>query len=112
MFTPNQTAVLTRKTGRNLDGEEIYGEPEPLAIAVVNLARVSERTAVRSDSSASRGNADQFVAEGKILALEPSAVDDRIEILGGLFRVTGAHPRWTVAGTLDHYEIMLEAITA
>ncbi|TDW20407.1 hypothetical protein EV128_12537 [Rhizobium azibense] len=111
MFMPNRTGSLTKKAGRNLDGEEIYGEPTAIALAIVNLATNAQKTSVRSDSSASRGQADELVAEhGKILTKIETAVDDLITLDGAVFRVTGSHPRFTVFGGFDHYEVFLEFV--
>ncbi|OCP21901.1 hypothetical protein BC361_25365 [Ensifer sp. LC54] len=102
--------VYKQKTGRNLDGEETYGPVLPLPLSVVRLAASSEKTSVRSDSSASRGQADQMVAESKILTGQLLGVDDLIELVGMTLRVVGIHPRFTVSGALDHYEVSLEHV--
>lgn len=112
MFTPNQKGTFKPKTGRNLDGEETYGDPLPLALSVVRLAARSEKTSVRSDSSASRGQADQMVAESVILTKNLLGVDDLVEIVGMTLRVIGTHPRFTVSGALDHWEVSLEHVAA
>lgn len=113
MFTPNFQGTFQKVAGRNLDGEETYSDPVPLALSVVRLAAKSEKTSVRSDSSASRGQADQLTADAVILTKnEAVAVDDIIEIMGQKLRVVGHHPRLTVFGQLDHYEIALEHVYA
>ncbi|QIG69078.1 hypothetical protein EVB78_045 [Rhizobium phage RHph_N1_15] len=112
MFTPNLTGSLMRKTGRNLDGEETYGTPVGIGLSIVNLATSSQKTSVRSDSSASRGQADEMVAErGKILTKETVAVDDLLSLSGSVFRILGMHPRYTVMGALDHNEVFLELVS-
>jgi hypothetical protein len=112
MFTPNQIAPLMRKTGRNVDGEEIYADPVDIGLSVVNLATQSQKTSVRSDSSASRGQADEMVAErGKILTKETLGVDDLVSIGGSVFRIKGTHPRYTVFGSFDHNEAFLELVS-
>ncbi|MBX5130822.1 hypothetical protein HJB53_30490 [Rhizobium lentis] len=112
MFTPNRTGSLMRKTGRNLEGEETYGDPVAIGLSIVNLATSSQKTSVRSDSSASRGQADEMAAErGKILTKETLAVDDLLSLSGSVFRVLGAHPRYTVLGAFDHNEIYLELVS-
>ncbi|MBX4911362.1 hypothetical protein HJA82_29050 [Rhizobium bangladeshense] len=112
MFMPNRTGSLMRKTGRNLEGEETYGDPVDIGLSVVNLAHSSQKTSVRSDSSASRGQADEMVTQhGKILAKETLGVDDLLSLSGSVFRVIGMHPRYTVLGIFDHNEIFLELVS-
>ncbi|WP_276122561.1 hypothetical protein [Pararhizobium qamdonense] len=111
MFTPNQIGTYQRMTKRNLDGEEIYGDPASLPLSVVRLAAQSEKTSVRSDSSASRGQADQMAAEAKILTKLELKVDDIVHVNGLTLRVTGTHPRFTAFGVFDHHESDLEYVT-
>lgn len=108
MFQPNQTVVITQKSGQT----DMYGQPkgstrvkEKCAIVKLEIRNVS--TTVRSDSSASRGHGKELVADALLLFTKTTAVqiDDKIEIAGGAFRVIAKHPRFNVAGVLDHYEV-------
>ncbi|AGC36051.1 hypothetical protein B7L88_gp007 [Rhizobium phage RHEph10] len=111
MFTPNFLGTFQQVTGRNLDGEETYSDPLPLQLSVVRLAARSEKTSVRSDSSASRGQADQLTADAVILTKnEALRVDDLVQVMDFKLRVVGHHPRLSVFGILDHYEIALEHV--
>jgi hypothetical protein len=111
MFQPNQTAQIQTVAGRNFDGEEIYSDPTQIQLAIVHLVSAAQRTSVRSDSSASRGQANEMAASGaKFLSKQQVGVDDLIIVAAGTFRVLGTHPRFSVFGQLDHYEIMVELV--
>lgn len=111
MFSPNQTAELMARAGRNRDGEETYGDPRSIGISIVQLARQSVKSSVRSDSSASRGAAEIMTSDGKILTREEPGIDDRIVIRNVPYRVIGLHPRLTVMGEFDHNEVFLELLS-
>ena len=108
MFRPNLTCTIVSASGRT----DVYGQPITSTrfkerCAVVKLITKNQKTAVRADSSASRGSARETVADSLIL-LESSThaeIDDLIEIAGQTLRVMSKHPRFSVAGNLDHYEI-------
>lgn len=108
MFRPNQTCTIVVASGRT----DVYGQPLAATrykerCAVVKLITTNTKSAVRADSSASRGNAKELVTDSLIL-LEKSTKanqDDLIEIAGMTLRILSKHPRWSVTGELDHYEI-------
>jgi len=106
MFVPNTTGVLRRQTGSNIYGEPTYGHPKTVPCGVVRLAIAAEATSVRTDSSASRGAADEPEAVAKILF--PANVDisigDRFEIQTIILRCKKIEPRLAVTGKLDHWE--------
>ncbi len=110
MFSPNLQGSLKRMIGRNLDGEERYADPIVLPLAIVSLLSAAQKTSVRTDSSASHGMADEMASDGKILTKTQVAVDDLVDVAGGTFRVKGTHPRYTVFGIFDHYEVVLELV--
>jgi hypothetical protein len=106
------TGTLTRFTGRDRHAQEIFSEPVSVGFAPVRLLSQTEKTSVRSDSSASRGQAEQPAGVFKIL-VERSAelkADDRMELHGAGYRVVGIHPRYRVFGELDHIEVDLEPL--
>ena len=111
MFIPNRNGLLSRQIARNAYGEPTFAAAQSVACGVVRLERVDQKTSVRSDSSASRGNANEYVANAVVLfpaAVEPK-VGDKFEIEGLMLRITTRHPRIAVSGRLDHYECGLEA---
>lgn len=108
-FIGTVPAELSRKTGNNRVGEPIYGETQSLRVGVVHLIRQIAKTSVRTDSSASRGNAEEKVATAKLL-LPVSARPrngDRLIVVEMKMRIENIEPRFDVFGDLDHYETTL-----
>jgi hypothetical protein len=108
MFRPNKTCYVTVASGRT----DVYGQPLAATkvreqCAVVRLLTTNMKSAVRADSSASRGNAKELVSDSLILlaATTVAGIDDLIEVSGAKLRILSKHPRYSVGGTLDHYEI-------
>lgn len=113
MFTPNSQCLLSRFAGRDRHAQEIYGEPEVIGYSPVRLLAQTEKTSVRSDSSASRGQAEVTQGVFKILVDKVVArprADDRIDLDGVTFRILNVHPRYRVFGGFDHWEIDLEPL--
>jgi hypothetical protein len=108
MFRPNQVCYVTVASGRT----DVYGQPLAATkvreqCAVVRLLTTNMKSAVRADSSASRGNAKELVTDSLILLAATTAadIDDLIEVGGVKLRILSKHPRYSVGGALDHYEI-------
>jgi hypothetical protein len=107
MFIPNTTGILARKTGNDVYAQPIYGAPLTVACSIVHLTDKIQKTPVRADSSASRGNAMEEVSVSKILF--PATVtiggEDKFVINGINLRVIGVEVRRDVFGVIDHYEV-------
>lgn len=110
MFRPNTKALLRRAGGRNVYGEQQVDAGQVVPCAVVHLNKKVQKTPVRADSSASRGNAEEFVSVSKILfpAKVQLAIGDVLEIHGVRLRATAVEPRLDVPGRLDHFEVDFE----
>ncbi len=108
MFRPNQTCRIQLASGKT----DLYGQPTPgrtitERCAVVKLLLTNEKSSVRADSSASRGNANEMQAVSVVL-LAPTtraAIDDILEIAGHKLRIMGYFPRFDVTGRLDHVQV-------
>lgn len=113
MFIPNNTGFLTPLERRDMYGDVRLGTPVQVPCGVVHLNKKVQPTTVRSDSSGSRGAAEEFVSVSKILfpANLQIATGMKFEIAGFALRVTLVEPRYAVAGRLDHYEVDLEQWT-
>ncbi|SER25963.1 hypothetical protein SAMN05216548_1148 [Faunimonas pinastri] len=107
MFIPNNTGRLSRKIGMTIKAEARFSIPETVDCGVVSLANTDQKTSVRSDSSASRGSAQETVSDAKILfpATVTIIAGDRFEIAGFTLKVITVQPRYSVLGILDHYEV-------
>lgn len=110
MFRPNQIGKLHKLTGRDIHARPTYAPPIDCPFAPVNLNVKTDKTNVRADSSASRGSADELISKAKILIVKQikPGFEDRFEHLEVLYRVVAIHPRYTVTGELDHYEVDME----
>ena len=108
MFKPNAYCYIVR-TSTDTD---VYGMPlnstktkEPCTPLRVD-AQV-DRSSVRADTSASRGNAREFQTEAKFLVPKNTVarIDDILEWQGDAMRIAGKMPRYNLQGVLDHYEL-------
>ena len=108
MFNPNLSCQVRRSSGKN----DVYGQPLPGIVinekcSIVKLSLTNEKSAVRADTSASRGNALELEAISVILMTPKSQarIDDLIYVSGVVLRVMGRIPRYDVSGVINHYEI-------
>lgn len=108
MFRPNLNCRIQLASGKN----DVHGQPIPgryvgERCAIVKLLISNEKSSVRADSSASRGNALEEQATSVILLpiTTKAMIDDIIEVANVKLRIMGKHPRFDVAGRLDHFEI-------
>lgn len=99
-----------------ISGHDMHAQPILVAmpdekVCPVRLSFKVERTTVRTDAAASKSHAFDQTAQVVILATPKTKIvkDSRLEILGNVLRATVVHPRFTVGGKLDHYEIHCEA---
>lgn len=107
IFRPKNKCVVISNAGT-----DVYGMPKPgirksESCSVVRFIVRNEKSSVRADSSASRGNAMELEADGIFLmGIDTSAeIDDLIEMNAHRMRVMGKHARFNASGALHHYEI-------
>jgi len=108
MFRPNiKLSLHARRAKRDIFGAEFFSKPVPIQAGIVRLASLMEMSSVRADSTASRGAAEDMIAEAKILlpTSTRAKVGDVLEGYGVKIEVTGLHPRINTRGQLDHYEL-------
>ncbi len=108
MFVPNNHADVRTRQGFNAYGEPTFSPARRVPCAVIALNRTTEKTSVRTDSSATRGNAEELAASAKIL-FRPSIVAQgmKVEIAGFELRVIDVQPRYAITGDHDHDECLL-----
>ena len=108
MFKPNAWCFIVKTSAET----DVFGMP-------VNKTKVREactplvidskvdKSSVRADTSASRGNAREFQALAKFLVPPTSkaSIDDILEWNGDALRISGKMPRYDLRGRLDHYEL-------
>jgi hypothetical protein len=108
MFRANQNCRVQLASGKNdVHGQPIPGRFIPERCAIVKLIVINEKSSVRADSSATRGNARELEAESVIL-LPPTTqarIDDIIIVSGFQLRIMAMQPRYDVGGRHDHFEV-------
>lgn len=107
MFKPNQKCRLLLAAGKDVYGQSKPGTYVTEGCSIVRLMITNEKTSVRADSSATRGNAQEVQADCVLLLLPTTRarLDDIVEIGGAKFKISGRFPRHDVNGRLDHIEI-------
>lgn len=107
---PNADCMITPTLGHDVHGAEQMGTAKPGRCAVVKLSALSGPTSVRTDSSASRGSAQEKTADARLLFAPGSvSIDDQILILGRKLRVISIDPRVKLGrgGKVDHDQVDL-----
>ena len=106
MFRPNLKCVVVKSTKNDLYGMPQPGQRRSEGFAIIKLDVQNQKTNVRADTSASRGNANELEADAKFLltATTVAEIDDLIEYGGMVFRVMSLFPRHNLRGVLDHFE--------
>lgn len=112
MFRPNTSCDHLRRLGRDLHAREVFADAVTIPIAIISLENRIQVTTVRADSSASRGSAEEGIAQARILVSPKLAisVDDRVVIDAITYRVIATHVRRTVFGVKDHIEVTLGVV--
>jgi hypothetical protein len=111
MFKPNAFCSVSRMS----EDYDIHGRQQEhvvyrrVSCGVVSLMASRQKSSVRADSSASRGAVDERVADSKILFLPgvDIRIGDKVDIHDFSLQVTGLHPRYNMAGRMDHLEVDL-----
>lgn len=110
LLRPNVFCTIVRQDG----GYDLYGQPLPgetiqTRCAVVKLIATVQKSSVRADSSASRGNAREIVADARLLFSPPIVpnIGDRVIVAGVDLRAVSVFPRFDVVGRLHHYQVDL-----
>ena len=107
MFIPNIDCIIRKRGLPDLYGQIQAGAEHPERCALVKIRYESAPTTLRGDSGATRAHADEFVSSNRILlpAGTRAAIDDQIEVAGHKIRIKSMHPRLSVLGAVDHYEV-------
>lgn len=107
MFRPNLDCVVRQKAGNDVYGMPSYGNRKRERCAIVKKVLRNDKTSVRADSSASRGNARELEADVLILIAPKTTaeIDAILDVAGDRFRVMTKHGRYSISGELDHYEL-------
>lgn len=106
MFQPNSKCIISSAKSDEY-GMPLAGAKFVEGCTVVKLKIVNEKSSVRADSSASRGNAREFESDANILLTKntKAKIDDLIELPECKLRIVSKMPRRNLQGVLDHYEV-------
>lgn len=113
MFLPNTHADIYRRTAEvNNFGRAVYEPRKSVPVAVINMRVGSQKSSVRADTSASRGQMEQM--EGDAAFLLPIYVQ---VAEGDVFHkdhlwleVSSVEPRRNLLGQLDHNEVAFKKV--
>jgi hypothetical protein len=110
MLRPTLSMSILRKVGNDLRGQPRLCPIGSELFAPVKLEFSSTHSTVRTDSSGSRGAADEAMGNVIILCVPATKVrlDDQLVIDGHQLRVTKTHKRYTPTGVLDHVQVWCE----
>lgn len=102
---------IRKQSGTDVYGQAAYGDPAEAMCAVVKLDASAIKTSVRTDSSASRGSAEEVAPVGKLLfpPIYDVAIGDLVLVHGLTVKVKSVQPRFAVFGGVDHNEVDLMA---
>ena len=109
MIRPNIRCTVSKDNGFNVHGQAQYGEPINAKCSVVRYKAINQKTSVRTDSSASRGRADEDVYDAVLLFSPKTNINknDVVEIFGEKLKVNNVERRFSALGVLDHLEVSL-----
>lgn len=107
MYLPKNVCTVTKAS----EEFDVYGKPIPGVsfkerCAIVAIVEKDEKTSVRSDSSASRGNSHEMLFDAVILfgPKTKTKIHDIVKINGYALEVMAQQPRYDIDGVIDHYQ--------
>ena len=111
MLRPCNFCLISKKTSVDLYGQESHLPAVSERCSIVKCRKYEQHTTVRADSSSSRGFANEFLSQNKILLLPATiaSFDDKLTVANIVIRVTSLTPMYDVWGKLDHYELVGES---
>lgn len=103
----NVPCVVYDVSGTDQYGQQSYGVVRKSVCAIVKLVESTQHTTVRADSGATRGHADESVADAILLLPKQHQpkVNSKVVVRGVSLRITSCRTRMDVMGRLDHYEV-------
>lgn len=113
MLRPNQRFILQKAAGNDRYGQTTEGRKSQIRGSIVKFEISDVKSSVRTDSSASRGNAHEFQADAIVLIPASVAVveHDILIIRGVTLRIMQIHQRFDASGRFDHNECKLSIWT-
>lgn len=107
MFRPNLKCEIASMGATDIYGKRAYGDWTIVPFGIVKLEESTGKTSVRTDSSASRGSAQEILADARFLF--PVYVSlkqgDRVRFGDFTLTVVSVAPRYNVLGRFDHWQV-------
>ncbi|WP_051258863.1 hypothetical protein [Chitinibacter tainanensis] len=112
MRKPTCTVEIV-KTGYDNYGQETELSRHFAKCHIVTMNLNIDKTYVRTDSSASRGSAEEATADVRLLFPPETKIEhnDTVKIMNQRLRVVGVFPRPKLYGGIDHLQVELERAT-
>lgn len=107
MIIPTLKIEHHKAAGHDLFGQAKIKRQADQMVCPVRLVFDQQHTTVRTDSAATHGSAMEMTATC-VLLFKPGTrvtVDDMLVVMGNKLRVIEKHPRYTVGGKLDHWQV-------
>ena len=107
MLRAHTPCTVTPTGNFDVYGQEQPGIPYASKCAVVKIQSRDEPSSVRTDSSGSRGYADETKIQARLLFYPdtPLKRGDKVELLGMTIRIIEIMPRIDIHGRLDHLQV-------
>lgn len=107
MIIPTLLVQVHKQAGFDLRGQPKMTAAAPVLVAPVKVKFTNQHTTVRTDSAGSHGHAEETAADVVLLVKLEARVapGDMLVISGHKVRVASKHPRYSIAGKLDHYQL-------
>lgn len=110
LFVPNQRCVIVKMSNMDVYGEKHVEKRITEQCAILRAKKISSKSSVRADSSASRGNARELTADYWMILMPDTQAEigDLIEFRGLRLKIMFMHPRFSILGEHDHTEVGCE----
>lgn len=107
MFRPNLKCEISTMTGSDLYGKRTYSDWTWVQFGIVRLIHSTEKTSIRTDASGTHGNAQDSLADARLLFPKNVVLKegDRIRFGTILLTVVSVFPRYRVTGEHDHWQV-------
>ena len=107
VFNMGVKCTVYKRRGNDVYGQPLYAPGVPTKVGVVKMQEKRIHSTVRSDSSGTRGHAEEATADVIVLMSKKLSlgINDKIEFEFITTRVMGIMPRYDVLGRLDHFQV-------
>jgi len=110
MIFPSIPCTISSIAGHNEYGREYLGAERKARCCVVKLSGSTKKTSIRTDKSASQGDADEIVADARLLFPDGTNIEvgDVVVIRGRRLVVDSIEEKFqALTNKFDHYQVDL-----